>query len=121
MKRHMDLIRDILIFAEQQEESWFARSIEIKGSGHNDIVYNTGLAIDAGFLDGKDASTSGPDGKDFLVLGMTYYGHEYLDHIRSDAVWNRLKTMARDKGIDLSVDLVKQLAPKVVAGILGIT
>ena len=117
----MDLIRDILIFAEQQDNSWFAKSIEIKDGGHNDIVYNIGLAIDAGFLDGKDANSMGPDGKDFLVHGMTYNGHEFLDHIRSDTVWDKLKTMARDKGIDLTVELVKQLAPKVVAGFLGIT
>jgi hypothetical protein len=111
----MDLIRDILIFAEERDDSWFARNTHIGDWSSKDIVYNVGLAVDAGLLDGEDESTLGPDGRDFLIQGLTYYGHEFLDQIRSDTVWRRLKTLAKEQGIDLTVDLVKKLAPKIVA------
>lgn len=115
----MDLIREILIFAEQHEDAWFARGIEIEGWDQKDIVYNVGLAVDADFLVGGDSSVMGPDGADYLIDRMTYRGHEFLDQIRSDNVWNRLKALAKEQGIDLSVDLVKQLAPKILAQIIG--
>lgn len=107
----MDLIRDVSIFAEGQDEHWFAAQIEIEGWDQKAIVYHVGLAIDAGFLDGKDESSL--SGREFYVLGLTYYGHEFLHQIRSDNVWTKLRALAKEQGIDLTVDLVKRLAPKV--------
>ena len=70
MKRHMDLIRAILNCAEEQGDRWFAKEIDIEGWIKKDIVYNVGLAVDEGLLDGTDESMLGPDGRDFLNLRL---------------------------------------------------
>lgn len=119
MKRNIGLIRDLLIFAEEQEDSWFAKEIAIGGWDQKEIVYNVGLALDAGFLSGEDASLLGPNGKDFHIDGMTYEGHEFLDQIRTDDVWNKVKAMATEKGVGLTVDIVKKLALKVIDQLIG--
>jgi hypothetical protein len=49
---------------------------------------------------------------------MTWAGHELLDSIRRDGVWQQVKAIARESSVDLSLDLVKQLAVKVVSGMV---
>ena len=120
MKRHMDLIRAILNFAEEQGDPWFAKEIDIEGWVKKDIVYNVGLAVDEGLLDGTDESMLGPDGRDFLIQGLTYYGHEFLDKVRSDTVWNQLKKITKKQAIELTVDFAIRHAPDVIAGLVRI-
>ena len=119
MKRHMDLIREILLAAEEQDEQWFAKMLELEGWEQCDIVYNVGLAIDAGFLEAEDASLLGHDGKDFVVEKLTFQGHDFLDQIRDESVWKKVKSIAAEKGVDLTVDVVKSLAAKIVESLLG--
>lgn len=50
------------------------------------IAYNLGLAIDAGFVNGREAG-----GGSFLLEGLTWSGHDFLDSVRDDEIWRRTK------------------------------
>ena len=50
MKRNMDLIRDILLFAEGQAKPWIAGRHPIGAWPLEEVVYNVELCADAGFL-----------------------------------------------------------------------
>jgi hypothetical protein len=41
-----------------------------------------------------------------------------LDRIKRDTAWNKIKTLARDKGVELSVDAIKALAKAVLEAML---
>ena len=45
---------------------------------------------------------------------MTWRGHEFLDQVRQDTVWNKVKGAAREKGLDLSMDVVVSIAKTVI-------
>jgi len=53
---------------------------------------------------------------------LTWHGHELLDTIRHNGVWNKVKAKAGEKGLDLTFEVVKSLrawAPKTTLGIGG--
>jgi hypothetical protein len=49
---------------------------------------------------------------------MTWSGHEFLDHIRQDTAWNKVKGAAREKGLELSLDVIVSLAKTIINSLL---
>ena len=49
---------------------------------------------------------------------LTWRGHELLDNIRSETVWKRIKSTAAEKGLDLTVDVVKTIAKAAIEAII---
>ena len=45
--------------------------------------------------------------------------HELLDTIRSKPVWDKIKSTALDKGLELTFDVVKVLGAKAISLIIG--
>ena len=50
---------------------------------------------------------------------LTWQGHDLLDTLRSKPVWERIKTTAKDKGIELTFDAVKVLGKMALDAIAG--
>lgn len=111
MKRDWDVIREIL--TEVEGLSSEKRKIFIYGlegdcatldSMTSDHVI---LLFESGFLSGHrvDLSTCTA----IRSPKLTWEGHDLLDTMRSNAVWERIKTLSTEKGIELSFDAVKTL------------
>ena len=102
MKRDMDLIRNLLIGIEKdtdldgKHELHLERPEELGISGHSmqEVAYNLGLLIQAGFVDGGVAYLG-----DALIAirSLTWEGHEFLDNIRDPGIW--VKTKERISGL----------------------
>lgn len=75
------------------------------------------LLKDAGFVAGVDASNL--RGPCLICPELTWQGHELLDLIRSKTVWAKVKKMAKDKGLELSLDVVKRLGKLALDQVLG--
>jgi Hypothetical protein (DUF2513) len=71
----------------------------------------------AGFIDAIDAGSS--DGPAMMSPELTWAGHELLETMRSKPVWERIKKIAADKGIELSFEAVKMLAGRALVAVLG--
>lgn len=96
MERNMGLIRDILLEIEQQPDRhvWF--SLQFDGFAPQEIDYHLLLLEDAGFirLTRKTASN-----EDTVFCGrLTWQGHEFLEAVKSDERWARLKAAMDDAG-----------------------
>jgi hypothetical protein len=75
------------------------------------------LLWEAGFIKGIDANSfSGPA---LLAPELTWEGHNLLDTLRSKPVWEKIKSTASEKGIELSFDAVIALGKAVLANIIG--
>ena len=111
MKRDWDVIREVLTEFEddsQERLTYGDKRDRIK-------TRHAFLLREAGFISGIDASTN--DGKALLTPELTWEGHELLAAMRSKPLWDRIKSTAQDKGIELSFEAIIALA-KVVLGTL---
>lgn len=113
MKRNWDTVRALLIAVESiTDEHAVLNSQQVSGVDAVTATYHLRLMIEAGLVDGRCL----PDA--CIASRMTWAGHELLDAIRRDGVWQQIKTVARDSSVDLSLDLVKQIAIRVVGGMI---
>ncbi|WP_141236632.1 DUF2513 domain-containing protein [Paenibacillus sp. 7516] len=77
------------------------------------VQYNVGLAVDHGLI--KASSTTLDNVPTFLITGITWSGHEFLDTVRNDGVLTQAKSMAKEKGsklFDIPFEVVKALVTK---------
>ena len=119
MKRDWDLIRTIL----EQVESLPDTDSVLSPSGDEDHTaeeeaYQYQLLIDAGLAKGVIFESSGGPLHGQL-FSLTWQGHELLDAIRNDTIWNDVKKTAKQKGLGLTFDLIGTLAKSAILGLLA--
>lgn len=120
MQRNWDLIRQILIKLEQKTDTQgLLHPNQFSGYDENTVSYHMNLLRQAGLIEAT-CKTHGNAPVFCLATNLTWAGHEFLDAIRSDAAWNRIAGVAKDKGLELSFDAIKQIASYLVTSILGI-
>ena len=116
MKRNWDTIRELLTTVE---ECTLPTDVVRLGSFPSDrkaeVSYHMTLLIEAGLVKGQVVQANGPDVKDFFGQRLTWEGHEFLDAIRSDTVWQKTKKAFIDQGVSMTFDLVRTAAKEVAA------
>jgi hypothetical protein len=118
MQRNWDTIRKILLKIEAlPTEGSTLDSGEIDGMDSETACYHMRLMIEAGLIKGNCRDLLGPP--HCFALRLTWEGHEFIDGIRRESVWNRVKAISRERGIDLAFDTIKAIAAKVAQGLLG--
>ncbi len=111
MKRDMDLIRALLLFAEENVPGGNYADVEV------DDLKEGFPNLDREMLRGhvmllRDAGFFGPGGdtiSSISIDGLTWEGQDFLDSVRDDAVWANTKKAASEAG-GFTVDLLKQIA-----------
>lgn len=110
MKRDWDVVRQVLIEVEALDTLERDRKI-YSASEDNDSERIKGehalLLWDAGFI--KGVSAGNLSGRAVLSPELTWSGHDLLETMRSQAVWERIKNVAKEKGIELTFEAVKAL------------
>lgn len=107
LKRDLGLIRSILLEVESFDEDG-SYNLEIPGKSSAEIIYNASLLVDEGYIKGK--ITTYLNGTSSLYLeSLTWSGHDLLDSMRNDDVWNKLKRTIQDTVGNVSLETVKEL------------
>ena len=119
MKRDFELIRTLLLKIEEEMRpgDWYEPIIE--NVDESMINYHIKMLRDKGYIDAKDLSSK--DGISFVVTGMTMEGHDYLDTVRNNTVWEKTKKKVIDKSLDLTFDVVKTVAGQIINQTLGLS
>jgi hypothetical protein len=107
MKRDMDLVRSILLEIEARGDPELRNVPFIQGYDEGVVTSHVALLLDAGLASGIDASTM--DGQDYMEIGMTWAGYEFLDNVRDPEIWRTTKTGAAKLG-SFSLSLIGDLA-----------
>ena len=111
MNRDMDLARGLLLQvtnSELQSAEWGEKEIyHLKML--SDVGFIEGIAFKH-LLDGWIAAPSRPR--------LTWHGHEFLDTIREKSVWDKVKSVAKEKGVGLTFDSITKIASTVVTALL---
>lgn len=110
MKRDWDCIRAILVTLEENEDpTGFAQPNAVSGFDAEAVSYNMKLLIEADLIEGI-VHKRGP--MHCVARSMTWEGHELLDKMRSEKLWNRIKKLSRDQAIPLSFQAIKFLGAR---------
>lgn len=115
MKRDMELVRQVLIALE--EDAHVVPSID--GYTDTEVMYQIKILANGGFLEAEDATANSRDYY-FVVESLTWEGHEFLEAIRSQTIWDRTKEMIKEKGGSLPVEIVKTLAIEAAKKYVGL-
>lgn len=117
MKLDWDCVREILVAIEAEPNvTCQLHPRRVRGwdedlvSGHMQLLHERGL-ISARCV------PLGDDRVFCVATGLTFEGHELLGKLNSSPLWSGIKRLAREKGLELTLDLVKTLAPIVLAAI----
>lgn len=112
MKRDWDVIRDILTEVEglsPDERNRFSYGLGKAYATHDHTISEHALLLyKAGYLSGIPINTLGCSA--IHSPELTWEGHDLLDTIRSRPVWERIKTISVEKGIELTFDSIKRLS-----------
>lgn len=114
MKRDMDLVREILLTTEASGESplgWV--KLEFENWPLKEVSYHVVLLAEARMIEMQDLCNMGPDGYDYKPKRLTWYGHEFLDTIRDDDIWQKTRAGAEKVG-GISIELFAALAKGLV-------
>jgi hypothetical protein len=85
-----------------------------------EVAYNMRLLHDAGYVKGNILESSDGGGliASALVRSLTNSGHELLDTIRSDTVWNKVQETFKEKGVEMTFDLVTTAGKRIMENLL---
>ncbi|MGM1044773.1 MAG: DUF2513 domain-containing protein [Bacillota bacterium] len=110
MQRDMELIIEILKAIESKDHPFI---MEIEGKNSKLVQYNVGLSVDHGLVKASSKIIEGVS--TYLISGLTWEGHEFLDSVKNDGVLTKAKSMAKEKGsklFDLPYEIIKGLVLK---------
>jgi hypothetical protein len=105
MKKDWDLIRQILLTVEAAGANDKISDNDIDGCTPETFHHNAILLTEAGWVHAmilQNLETT-------LIESLTWDGHEFLDAIRNDATWDKIKTIAKEKSISLSFAAIKAI------------
>lgn len=119
MKRNWDTIREILAKLEDLPNTDATlRLSNFPEDRAFEYSYHVELLIEAGLIDGHMSRALGGGPTEFFAKRLTWRGHELIDAIRSDTVWNKTKSIFSTKGVEMTFDLVKSIASEISVGLL---
>lgn len=119
MKRNWDTIRDLLTRLEELPDTDATlRLSDFPADREFEISYHMELLMEAGLVEGQMSKTLGGGPTEFFARRLTWLGHEFLDAVRSDTVWNKTKKTFSAKGIDMTFDLVKTVASDIAGALI---
>lgn len=120
MKRDMELIRKILFVIEDKYvDTWLGSNVvKIDGYDMKTIGYHCAILHDAGFVAEYNGQNADDELYFFGVGRLTWDGHELLDKIKSDTVWNKTKDTIAKKGIPFVLDAVKEIATAITTAMI---
>jgi repressor of nif and glnA expression len=114
MKRNFDLVRVILIEFENRDAAGNTPIAPI-GFSNDDVRYHIQILVDAGLINQVVIPSNGQTRSNQL----TWEGHEFLDSIRDESQWEKIKSVVKDKGAALSFEVIKMTAGVIIKNLFN--
>lgn len=118
MKLNIDCLRDIMLYIENRPvntSTTLGALVDALPKYSEDDVYYCCIKLnEAGFLDVKTAPlmlSHGPGIKS--IHEITFYGHEFLENIRTDDNWSKIKNVAGKLGT-YSLQMISSIATEII-------
>ena len=113
MKRDFDLIRKLLIFFEEKTGPEHVEVPPIENYDQSTIKYHLVLLYDARFLRCEPVKSSSSDRVIYVLpFELTWQGQEFLQKIRNETTWKKIKETVLSKGGALAFCVINELATR---------
>lgn len=116
MKFDPDLMRSILLDAEEIPAGQAAHGFEYDDRDQAEVNRHTPILIDEDFLEGIWQGDQQNFPCAFHVTDLTYRGHQFLENARSDSRWKRALSSIRDSGKSMSIAVIEAVLVKIATG-----
>ncbi len=120
MKRDLNLIRGILVDVENYHSGQPIMLFEFDGKEQGEIAEHVQLLLDAEYIEAEVIRGNMGLPMAYVVLRMTWAGHEFLAKAKNDTIWKKVMAQAEEKGLSTSMAVVNGLleaAAKKYAGL----
>lgn len=119
MKRDLDLIRKILLAVEEQQNLYAFNDVQelaqkIKNDNIEIVGYHVSLLQDCNYIEVEDIGCCGEEYDNYSIKRLTAFGCDYLDSVRDEAIWQKVKAKLIPIGGTAALELVKELAGKII-------
>lgn len=108
MKRDMDLIRKILLWAIDEPHGYLAKNPEIEGYTDEQIAYHVYLMDQAGLVEAATRDVIGIPSPDGTIISVRWAGYEFADATRDDTIWRRAMKSVLSEGRSFSFEILKE-------------
>lgn len=79
------------------------------------VAYHCKILKEAGLITNYKALFASNHIVGFGVGSLTWEGHDFLDKIREDTIWNKIKGLIKNKALPMTLDVVKEIASSVIS------
>jgi len=120
MHRDMELVRKILLAMEAHASGFAPTPFTIAGYDQDVIGHHIWLMEQGQLITASDVTSQGDASPTALPGSITWKGHDFLNTVRTEKVWLKLKAEMKDKGVSLPFVLIQELAIKIAAKAAGL-
>ena len=120
MQRDLDLARKILLALEAKPHPKAVETLDIDGYDDLSVRYHLNLLAQAKLIDYEPELTDTGRIIRVVAFNPSWQGYEFLDSVRTDAVWAKVKSQASEKGTALPFDIAKSLALEAIKRLVGL-
>jgi DNA-binding transcriptional ArsR family regulator len=120
MKRDMELVRQILMIAEDASPDERFHTMRIEGHSDATVGKHVELLEDAGYIEADLVHTEERGTVSGRVLRITWAGYEFLDAARSETLWRKAREQVGEKLGSVPVEVLKQLLIRLASNALGL-
>ena len=120
MKRDLDLIRKIILAAEDLPTGTVLSEIKIDGYTDEQIGYHCYLAADAGLAKGMNMTTLADRSPRWRILNLTSAGHDFADAARNETTWRKATGIVKEKAGTATIEIVKEVLVGIIKGSIGL-
>ena len=115
MKRDMDLVRLILLEIEDKYRSTAIYDLSIEGYNAETVAYHCKILFEAGLLSDYKARYADNEIYSFGVGSLTWDGNDFLEKIRDDSQWNKVKETITQSGLPMIIETIKSVANVIIS------
>lgn len=120
MKLNHECIRDLMLYLEKNLS--YNNEITINDINELDymseeLLYTSERLIEAGYIKAHIQSYISDEFPTIYVQAITYSGHELLDNIRDNSVWNKIKNKISGLA-SVSVPIINSVASTVISELI---
>lgn len=114
MKLNFDIVRDVLLEIEDNN-SLIANIKYDHTSCSPEKLYAVSKLVEINFVNAVDTSTTSTYG--YIVICITWKGHNFLNNIREKTIWPKTKSIANKIGVK-SFEALVQISSNVISQII---
>jgi len=114
----MSLIRHLLSYVEGQPAGSIIEQVTVpEGTSGSAVGEHIALLVEHGLIEGEVVDVNAPL---FVIQRLTWEGHDFLQAIQNDKVWNKILAKAKTLGGSMTLEIAKELGTKYLKELAGV-